>query len=188
MQRLYDNWVYGGFLMGLILLALLPLFVAGWPLLLQLGALSLPVYAIHQYEEHDADRFRLFVNDVIGGGKTALSKADVFWINTIGVWLYLVAVIYVGKIYGLGWIMAAPFLLGVNGLAHVLQAIFLRRYNPGLISAAILFLPLTGWMLWLGYSATNGLQMMCGLALAILAHLLILLLIWRNLLYSAKGN
>ena len=47
LNRLVDNWVYGGFLAALVLLVLGPLFVAGWP---AVGALLPPgsVYsAIH---------------------------------------------------------------------------------------------------------------------------------------------
>ncbi len=73
LARLYDNWVYGGFLAALMLLALTPLLASGWPLPLLLIWLQLPIYMLHQYEEHDDDRFRQVVNTTIGGGKEVLS-------------------------------------------------------------------------------------------------------------------
>ena len=60
--RLIANWVYGGFLAGLLLLLLTPVLVHSWPVSLVTTLLCLPLYMIHQYEEHDNDRFRLFVN------------------------------------------------------------------------------------------------------------------------------
>jgi hypothetical protein len=60
--RLIANWVYGGFLAGLLLLLLTPVLVHSWAAPLVATFLCLPVYMVHQYEEHDKDRFRLFVN------------------------------------------------------------------------------------------------------------------------------
>jgi hypothetical protein len=51
LDRLRDNWVYGGFLAALMLLALTPILESGWPLALLLIWLQLPVYMLHQYEE-----------------------------------------------------------------------------------------------------------------------------------------
>jgi hypothetical protein len=45
-----------------------------------------PVYMVHQYEEHDNDRFRLFVNEKIGKQRVGLSPLAVFVINVPGVW------------------------------------------------------------------------------------------------------
>ena len=85
-DRLYANWVYGGFLAGLLLIGLLPVFSQGWSLAMTLVFLQLPIYMLHQYEEHDADRFRRFVNENLGGGKELLSLFAVFIINILGVW------------------------------------------------------------------------------------------------------
>jgi len=60
--RLIANWVYGGFLAGLLMLFLTPVLVHSWPVPLVAAFLCLPAYMIHQYEEHDNDRFRLYVN------------------------------------------------------------------------------------------------------------------------------
>ncbi len=67
-NRLVAGWAYGGFLAGLLLLALTPIFASGWDGATTLVFLALPVYIIHQYEEHDGDRFRRFVNKRLGGG------------------------------------------------------------------------------------------------------------------------
>jgi hypothetical protein len=84
--RLIARWVYGGFLAGLLLLLLTPVLVHSWPDSLVATFLCLPVYMVHQYEEHDNDRFRLFVNQKIGKGRVGLSPLAVFVINVPGVW------------------------------------------------------------------------------------------------------
>lgn len=68
LQRLISYWVYGGVLAGVLLLALSPLLLAGWSMSLAATFLLLPAYMIHQYEEHDRDRFRLLLNETIGKG------------------------------------------------------------------------------------------------------------------------
>ncbi len=49
--RLIANWVYGGFLAGLLLLLLTPVLVHSWPVSLVTTFLCLPVYMVHQYED-----------------------------------------------------------------------------------------------------------------------------------------
>jgi len=65
---------------------LTPVLASGWPFPLLLIWLQLPIYMLHQYEEHHADRFRLFVNATIGRGKEVLSRFSVLVINIGGVW------------------------------------------------------------------------------------------------------
>ena len=62
LNRLFCYWVYGGALAGVLLLLLAPVLVGGWPLVLVATFLHLPAYRLHQWEEHDGDRFRLFFN------------------------------------------------------------------------------------------------------------------------------
>jgi len=85
-QRLINNWVYGGFLAGLLLLGLFAVVGREWSAAFWLVALQLPLYMLHQFEEHDADRFRLFVNRLMGDGRDILTKQAVFVINIPGVW------------------------------------------------------------------------------------------------------
>jgi hypothetical protein len=100
-----------------------------------------PVYMVHQYEEHDNDRFRLFVNEKIGKQRVGLSPLAVFVINVqvwgvIGISLALAATVSAG--FGL----VAAYLVLLNGTIHVVQAVMSRGYNPGLGTAIALFLPL----------------------------------------------
>jgi hypothetical protein len=149
LDRLTRNWVYGGFLAGLLLLALTALLAQDWPVWLTAVWIMLPLYMLHQFEEHDNDRFRLFVNRQIAGGREALSPLAVFVINIPGVWgVILVSFALAWNVRpGLGLI--AIDLVLVNAVAHAVAAIALRRYNPGLITALVLFLPVGGVALWI---------------------------------------
>lgn len=175
--RLQALWVYGGTLAALLLLALTPVLTAGWPLADRLTWLSLPAYMLHQFEEHDADRFRRFVNDLSKG--PALGVADVFWINILGVWAVLAAVIWLTRNTDTGWGVTAAWFLLVNAAAHLAQAAVLRRPNPGAFSAAVLFLPL-GTAILLTQRATTA-QHASALFLVLALHAAILLRVRQNL-------
>jgi len=47
LHRLVVNWVYGGFLAGLLFLLLSPLFVRSWPPVLAATFFCLPAYMLH---------------------------------------------------------------------------------------------------------------------------------------------
>ncbi len=140
-SRLTRDWVYGGFLSGLLLLALLPEFARNWSSALLAVFLQLPVYMLHQYEEHDNDRFRVFVNQKMSGGREVLSHQAVFLINVPGVWGVIAAAFYLASAIGIGYGLIAVYLTLVNAAAHLGAAVALRSYNPGLATAAFFFLP-----------------------------------------------
>ena len=170
--RLRDNWVYGGFLAAIMLLALTPVLTSGWSLPLLLIWLQLPVYMLHQFEEHDDDRFRKFINATIGGGKELLSRFDVFVINIVGVWGVDTVAIWLAARLHLGLGLIAVYLSLVNALAHCGQAVAMRRYNPGLITAILLFIPLGVTTLWVlaRTGAVTTTDHVIGLGAAILIH------------------
>ncbi len=137
---------------------------------LLLTFLTLPAYMLHQYEEHDADRFRRFVNEVIGHGAEVLTRLEVFVVNIGLVWLLLSLVILTAFRLGAGWGVIAGWLLVVNGLIHLAQALALRRYNPGLWTGIAVFLPLgLATLIVTGRTASLG-QEAIAIALVILIH------------------
>ena len=186
--RLQHNWVYGGSLCGLMLLLLAPILTAGWDRPSALAFLLLPVYMLHQLEEHDDDRFRRFINSVIGQGREVLSVNAVFWINILGVWALLSLVIWLTRVAGPGWAALAGWLVLVNGLLHFGQGIALRRYNPGLVTAVLLFLPL-GWLtLAAAWPVATGTAFWGSLAIAVAVHLAILLHVRSRLQRAPAGG
>ena len=180
-DRLVRNWVYGGALAGVLLLVLLPVIDDGWPLPLLLVYLQMPIYMLHQLEEHDADRFQHVVNEVIGHGQDVLPREAIFVIN-VGVWgLNLISFALAAHV-GIGWGLLGAYAMAVNALAHIGQAARLRRYNPGLVTAIVLFLPVGLGGLW-AISATGQstwVQHIVGLAVALAIHAGIVAYVVRN--------
>jgi hypothetical protein len=176
LARLIARWVYGGFLAVLLLLLLTPVLVHSWPDSLVATFLCLPIYMVHQYEEHDNDRFRLFVNQKIGKGRVGLSPLAVFVINVPGVWGIIGMSPAGAATVSVGLGLVAIYLVLLNGTIHVVQAIISRGYNPGLGTAITLFLPLGGYGIAAIHQAGGGtfFMHMTGAAAAIGIHVAII--------------
>lgn len=171
-QRLASGWVYGGVLAAAILLLLTPLLVAPWPAVLAATFLHLPAYMVHQFEEHDRDRFRNFFNATVGGGHDVLTPLAVFIINVPGVWGVITLSLYGAAFVDTGWALVAVYLVLVNAAVHVVPAIVQRRYNPGLLTAVAIFLPLGGyaWVLVQRAGAGSAGFHAIGLGVAVVMH------------------
>lgn len=182
LNRLYANWVYGGFLSGILILALSPLLLRGWSWPMIAVFLQLPGYMLHQYEEHDADRFARFVNQVMGQGRTVLSAPVIFLVNVPGVWGVNAVSIWLADRFGVGFGLIGVYLTLVNAVVHIVPTLRLRRYNPGLVTAIVLFLPLGIWAL-MEVSAAPGVTWghhVLGLGAAILIHAAIMVHVLGN--------
>lgn len=147
MQWLLTEWPYAGQLAAFFLFALLPLWWKAFGPALTLVYLQLPVYLVHQYEEHDKDRFRCFLNAHMAGGREALTPAATFWINSLGVWGVDLISLYLACWVSLAFGLIAVYLALVNGVIHCMATLALRAYNPGLLTGIVLFLPVGGWAL-----------------------------------------
>ncbi|WP_315713647.1 MULTISPECIES: HXXEE domain-containing protein [unclassified Bradyrhizobium] len=171
LDLLSRHWVAGAVFMAAALLALVPLLAADWPLALLLIFLHSPGYMIHQVEEHTGDRFRSFVNNVMFGGREALTTIDVLWVNCGAVWGIDLIALYVAWIAGPAWALVAPYLMLVNSLGHIGPALRFRGYNPGLVTGIVLFIPL-GLVTVLTIPATAA-QHALGFGLSLLLHVII---------------
>ncbi len=138
-ERLIMHWVYGGALAGILLLIMFPLLTSSWSVPLTLTFFHLPMYMLHQYEEHDKDRFRIFFNETIGGGKEVLSPLAVFIINVPGVWGVIAIATYLAANINIGLGLIAVYLAVINGLVHIGHALLFKRYNPGLVTGQLSF-------------------------------------------------
>jgi hypothetical protein len=170
--RFRDEWVYGGTMAGLALLVA----AAGLrphlaPALLAVFLL-LPAYMLHQLEEHYADRFRLFVNSQLGGGRELLTRGSVFVINVPGVWGVYAAIFALAATSSIGFGLAAAYTTLVNAIVHIAQAVHLRRANPGLFTGVLLFLPasIVTIRLIAETGATDWRWHALGIAVALLIH------------------
>jgi hypothetical protein len=176
------NWMYTGVVAGLFLVSLVPLIVGGWSVALVLVYLQLPIYMFHQLEEHYDDRFRRFVNDNIAGGLPALTTPAVVVINILGVWGVNLLALYLAYFADLGLGLIAIYLTLVNAILHVVSTIVLRRYNPGLVTALVLFLPVGAWAL-IAVARAPGVTTtyhVIGLAVAVLIHVAIVVHVKRR--------
>jgi len=176
-KRLAANWVYGGFLSAFVLLFLAFAFLPAEPIALLLLFLHLPVYQIHQFEEHDRDRFRLFMNQTAGRGLEILTTTAVFWINIGLVWgLFSVFLVLAAEV-GIGWGLPVVYGTLVNAVIHVAAALKNRQYNPGLVTAIVLFFPLSLLTLLLvsGDPSVTALQQTVGVLVGVGVHVGIVL-------------
>jgi hypothetical protein len=121
-------------------------------------AALLVLYMVHQVEEHLwPGGFRQFTNAHIfrsGSDDWPVSMGGVALVNVGFVWLPLaLAVLFPGLLrwVGLAWIG----LTLVNALTHIAASLRFRVYNPGLVTAIVLFLPFAIWAL--ATEVANGL-------------------------------
>lgn len=171
MHWLIKEWPYAALFAAVFLLLLLP-FIGALGLALTLVYLQLPLYMLHQFEEHDQDRFRKFANQTFAEGKDALTPVAVFVINSAGVWGIDLLALYLAFYVDLALGLVAIYLPVVNAVTHIVAALVLRRYNPGLWTALVLFLPIGLWALIVVSAASDATWMEQGMALgvAILVH------------------
>lgn len=174
------SWMFGALWGAPILLALLPLLDV-WPGWLLAVFLQLPLYMIHQVEEHTSDAFRRFINLHLIG-REVLTRLAVAVINIGGVWIIdLTALLAAGLLHP-GYGLVAVYLTLINALVHIAATVRLRAYNPGLWTALGLFIPGGILALWL-VSAQPGVDWrfhLFGIVAVILLHLAIILHVRRR--------
>ena len=142
LNRVFDYWVYAAIPVAVLLIGIYPLAADAIALPVYL---ALPIYMAHQFEEHDADRFAVFLKALLGPDRRGLTASDIWVVNVIFVWFALLAVFYLTRLDP-AWGVLAGYLIAVNALLHVIWAARLRRYNPGLWTAIFLFGPLAVWI------------------------------------------
>ncbi|MFM7316803.1 MAG: HXXEE domain-containing protein, partial [bacterium] len=135
------QWPAAAIFTAIFLLALAPLVNETEIDFLTIIYLQLPIYLIHQAEEHLHDRFRNHINHQIGHGAELLTRPATFLINFIGVWVYDITAILLASRHSIPAGLACGYLSFVNGIIHLVSAIKDRQSNPGLISAIFLLIP-----------------------------------------------
>jgi hypothetical protein len=174
MRWLVDEWQWphSGALVAVFLLAVLPLWWDATDTALALVYAALPLYMLHQLEEHAGDRFRLAINARFAGGREALTRPATFWINAGGVWIVDVIALWLAYHVDLAIGLLPIYLMGVNALTHIATAVAARAYNPGLWTAIGVFLPVSVWgAIEIGDAADAGVGwQLIGLAFALAVH------------------
>ena len=167
------QWPQATLFTAFFLFALLPFIAAGAGSALGLIFLQLPIYMLHQWEEHSGDRFRKYVNRVFGGGREALTPTATFWINSLGVWGVDLLALYLAWAVAPAAGLVAGYLALVNALLHIVPACVRREYNPGLVTAVFLFPIVGGWCVWHAGASAGLLSHLIAFSAAVGIHLLI---------------
>jgi len=151
-----------------------------------ISVLMLLVYLLHQYEEHWIDLFGnqyafyesvnqmlLKLLDAENKLVLPLTQAAIFMINTSLVWLVGAIAIWRSPRHLFPTLAMAGIVL-VNAVSHILLALITLSYNPGLLTAIVLFLPLSIAFYRSVLIKDNSLkkQITISLVWAILAHFL----------------
>src|SRR3712207_5468269 len=128
-----DNWARMTLPLAVLLLCSLPIFLTADNMSLILLYTMLPVYMIHQYEEHAHGRFVAFVNSVVGKGYEVLTKVSAFWINILDVWLVFLVSFYLAKYVAIGFALVPIYLTVLNAVTHVIAGVVLTA--PFIVAA-----------------------------------------------------
>jgi hypothetical protein len=151
---LYKNWAKLSFLLAIIVTVIIYLFIKPENIVLFLIWIQIPVYLLHQFEEHIWNGFKSYINRKVFNvqrGDFPLNDKNIFWINIPIIWILMP--IFAGLsslniILGL-WI---PYFAVLNSLSHLIFSIRNREYNPGLIVSLILGIPIGIYALIILYS------------------------------------
>jgi hypothetical protein len=163
-----EQWPRAGLVCAVVVLSLLPVVVTEGNRPLVLLVTLLPIYMIHQYEEHGHGRFLAFFNATVGNGHEILTTRAAFWANIGGVWAVYVISFYLARYVALGFAFVPIYLMLVNGVTHMLATLRLREYNPGLWTSLVLFLPWGGYLL-VYFNEMPGAGMLVNLAAFVFA-------------------
>jgi hypothetical protein len=167
-NKFASAWPWCGAVIAAVLLMLLfgtRLFLASdgggrsrWHDIGWLAVLGIPVYMLHQLEEHGIDfkgahyAFRGALCATLGFSEVAACPIPYSFITAVNVgsvWGATVIAALAGRRRPLLALSAfgIPF---VNALAHIADAIRHTTYNPGLVTAVVLLLPVSAWALQTG--------------------------------------
>ena len=151
-----------------------------------MAVLFLVAYMTHQFEEHWIDllgqqyAFYSDVNQLLLGVLNApdqamgpLTPEAIFIINTSLVWLIGAVAIWRSPGHLFPTLAMAGITL-VNGISHISLGIAKQAYNPGLLTAILIFLPLAiaFYRTVLTTNPAVKVQVIASIAWAILAHLI----------------
>ncbi len=182
------QWPYAALFAAGFLGVLAPLVFryAGAPL--GLVYLQLPIYMLHQYEEHAGDRFRVWFNSLLGHGRELLTPIATFWINSLLVWLLDLVALYLACFVDLSLGLIAIYLPMLNAFGHIVPAIVKKHYNPGLATSILVFLPVGVFSTYVvSRAAGSNLQdHLLALGVAIAVHGVIIAHVRRRISYLSR--
>lgn len=192
MDWLYKNWSKLSLGLVLVLTLLIFVFIKPSNTLLFLIWIQIPIYLLHQFEEHSRNGFKNYVNKKVFNvedGSYPLNDKNIFWINIPIIWILmpLFAILSsLNPLIGL-WI---PFFGIINSLSHVIFSIVNKEYNPGILVSLILGIPVGAYALIIFYSTLQISYLFTGLSLgfSIILHIIVLFFIRNTYIKQANEN
>jgi Protein of unknown function with HXXEE motif len=174
---LYKNWAKLSVLIAIVITIIIVVFIKPENMVLFLIWIQIPIYLLHQFEEHAWNGFKNYINKKVFNvqeGDFPLNDKNIFWINIPIIWILMpifAALSSLNIMFGL-WI---PYFAVFNSLSHVIFSIRNREYNPGLIVSIILGIPVGIYALIIFYSSIDvpAIISIISIFFALLLHLFI---------------
>ncbi len=187
---LYNNWAKLCLFLAIIVTILIYIFITPDNLLLFLIWIQLPIYLLHQFEEHTWNGFKNYVNRSVfkvKDGDFPLNNKIIFWVNIPLIWVLIPifsGLSSVNIMFGL-WI---PYVAVFNSLTHVIVSVRNREYNPGLLVSLILGIPAGIYTLIIFYSYIQVPMLVSAISIffAVLLHVIVFGIIRMN--YKKQSN
>ncbi len=161
-----------------------------------LGWTLLPVYMIHQFEEHYIDlkgekyAFQKYFCNFLGYTNIDECPGDKEFIFSVNVPGLYTAGILAGLLNNIKPIVAGGFaaVILINAIAHILTSIKQKKYNPGILTSLVLFIPVSLYYFYemKKQNKLSNADIGISLFIGILYHLVILLSL--KLIMSNKIN
>lgn len=180
MESLYQNWMKSCLPSALFLLAILFSSIQDFRFVVFLIWLQLPIYLIHEFEEHVyPGNFKDFVNHVMFKSTVPnlpLNSINTFWINIPFIWVMFPVCAILARLYHIEFGAIPTYFALVNATLHIVLLIVKRRYNPGCLASIFLNYPAGIYTLYIMRQTGNLSDQMSLYALifAILCHVGIL--------------
>lgn len=187
---LYNNWAKLSLFLSIVVTLLIYTIITPANFLLFLIWMQLPIYLLHQFEEHNWSGFKNYVNRTVfkaDEGNFPLNNKIIFWVNIPIIWIVMPvfsALAGSNIFFGL-WI---PYFAVLNSLTHVIVSLKNKEYNPGLLVSLILGIPVGVYTLITFYSYIQVpiLVSIISILVAVVLHLLVFGYILMN--YRKKNS
>lgn len=144
---IYKNWAKAGLLISLAILAYIYLIQKQTVALLdKYILLNLAFLMLHQFEEYVypgtfKDYFNNRLYNPFGFFRNKLTDKAILWVNVIFGWGMNILVLVFLNTNPVA-VMAVIGIVFINGIVHFFVTFKTRDYNPGVVTGAILFIPL----------------------------------------------
>lgn len=147
MRFIFRYWPIAGIIFAILILCYIYIAEKNkLPITEKLILLNLAFLMLHQFEEYVypggfKEYFNKNIYNPFGLFRNKLNDKGIFWINVVFGWGMNILVLLFFKTMPIA-VLTVVAILFINGILHFAVTFRTQYYNPGVISGAILFLPL----------------------------------------------